>query len=170
MPKKKESKKAEPKDIETQIEEVSTELDEKPIQTEALAGTHNALTTHLHIKGIFNSIYSGIFLGSLVASVAGLIFGKVAFMDRLKLFPESARSLVSVAGDLIPEIMSAGPYVLGALGLGLLLFVVCWLKRKEWPIGYIYTRLIMLVFWTAVSYWILSVLGLGETVPRWPNF
>lgn len=159
----------ESKDLDTQIKEASAELSQKPVKAEALVGTHNALATHLHIKGLFNSIYAGIVLGSIVASAAGIIFGKVTFTERLKLFPESLRALLELANDQLPRLGQTDPQLLGASGLLVLLIIVCWIKRKTWPLGYILTRLVLLLFWAAVAYWILTVLGLGETLPRWPR-
>lgn len=169
-PPKKAADAPEPKDLDTQIKEAEAELSTKPIQAERLVGTHNALATHLHIKGLFNSIYTGVVLGSLVASASGIIFGKVTFKERLALFPESAKNLYAAAEDLVTRLAQVEPRLLAALGLLVALVGVCWLKRKVWPLGYIITRLTMMVFWIGVAFWLLLVLGLGETQLRWPQF
>ena len=150
-----------------EVEEVKSAMAKtKPIQVERSAGRFNLLILNQWIREIFRVLCWSVFVGSLVWSVVVMVAKHGSPKARLQLIPKAVKAF----GLLVPAYLAhltASPK--GALiTLAVIIVVIAsWLKSKTSVIFVLVNRLAMLAFWLLVAYWLISVVGFGQTIPTY---
>lgn len=149
------------------IDEAKEELSKtKPVTAEKTVGTWNLLTLNLKIRGAFRIVYGLLVLATLSVSAYLVYTNKIPYRQRLNLVPEALKAFGLLVPSYWANIISDVKTIAAVFG-GAIVLLLCWLWGHRSIIATLVTRLAMLAFWLVASYWLYSVLGLGQTVPQY---